>query len=60
MSLLKITAIALMCLGAAACGRKGPLEAPPQATAPAPVKAVSPQAPDAKPTVDVPAQPASP
>jgi len=60
MNLTRITAVLLLCGLAAACGRKGPLEAPPDATAPPPVKKVSPQSPDSKPTTDVPPQPNTP
>ena len=56
MSTVKIMAVVALCALAAACGRKGPLEAPPNATAPPPPKTVSPQSPDSKPTVDVPPQ----
>lgn len=57
---LKIAAIVLACAATAACGRKGPLEAPPDATAPPPTRQVSPQSPDSKPTMDVPPQPRTP
>ena len=36
---IRIAVIIGLCALAAACGRKGPLEAPPDATAPPPVKA---------------------
>ena len=56
MSITKTIAIIVLCSLAAACGRKGGLEAPPGATAPPPPKKVSPQSPDSKPTMDVPPQ----
>lgn len=56
----KIAAVVLLCALAAACGRKGPLEAPPDATAPPPVEKVSPQSPDSKPAPEVPPQPNTP
>lgn len=56
MNTFRIAAVILLCALAAACGRKGPLEAPPDATAPPPVKEVSPQSPGSKPTMNVPPQ----
>jgi predicted small lipoprotein YifL len=53
---IRIAVIIGLCALAAACGRKGPLEAPPDATAPPPVKEVSPQSPGSKPTMNVPPQ----
>ncbi len=56
MNTAKTIAVILLCSLAAACGRKGGLEAPEGATAPPPAKKVSPQSPDSKPTMDVPPQ----
>ncbi len=53
---LRVAAVILLCGVAAACGRKGPLEAPPEATAPPPSPSVSPQSPDGKASTDVPSQ----
>ncbi len=57
---IKIATFILLCGLAAACGRKGPLEAPPNATAPPPVTKVSPQSPDSKPSANMPPQPNTP
>jgi predicted small lipoprotein YifL len=56
MTMVRMFAVAVVCVLAAGCGRKGALEAPPDATAPPPTKTISPQSPDSKPTVNVPPQ----
>ncbi|MBI1180282.1 MAG: hypothetical protein GC201_06960 [Alphaproteobacteria bacterium] len=55
MNMIRIAAVALLCLAAAGCGRKGPLEAPKSEAPPPRTEArpadteISPQSPDANP-----------
>jgi predicted small lipoprotein YifL len=67
MTRLKIAAILVLALAAAACGRKGPLEAPastvppPRTEAQPPTTEISPQAPSSRPpTVQMPPAPVAP
>ncbi|MEN3952377.1 lipoprotein [Iodidimonas sp. SYSU 1G8] len=67
MSTLKIAAVLVLALAAAACGRKGPLEAPasaappPRTEAQPPATEISPQAPSTRPPTDqMPPPPAAP